>query len=648
MSEVRLEDCNSQQESQDNVQDNQQSSSRMITNSSNENGQSNVQKASSKDKTDREITNLTSIILSEKESSTSNSTMQKKDNKPPPIDISETSSVTNNGPKTPLTPGPLNQLNASGRRKKDHNKDRKIGHRRVDEQGQVTYKKIETSQICGSIQKGIGYAIASLASKTERDLLMQDFAMVETTTFPSQGSNITPAHPYSDFKFKTYSPLAFRYFRDLFGIQPEDFLLSVVNDPMIELSNPGASGSVFYLTLDDEFIIKTVQHKEAEFLQKLLPGYYMNLNQNPRTLLPKFYGLFCYICGGKNVRVCVMNNLLPSSIKMHQKYDLKGSTYKRKANKHEQKKPSPTYKDLDFMEHHPEGLFLEAETYTALMKTINRDCLVLESFKIMDYSLLVGIHNLDLAAKEKQEKMKEKSMESIAEEDQIDNEMAGDTNRDDYNRNSNSVPIEKTAAKRRADLSRSKSINKQRLAAYSTAMEAIHAEVEPIDEEDDVPPGGIPARNSKGERLLLFLGIIDILQSYRLKKKLEHTWKSMFSDGDTISVHKPSFYALRFQEFMGKKVFTKIPSLDLPEYTKGSHRKFRTLVSSYLALKHSPSKKKSSGQRLAMKQFSNESQQLSIQSPPLSSVPTKGSSSTSSNDHQPKEVTSNVMFISSL
>lgn len=26
----------------------------------------------------------------------------------------------------------------------------------------------------------------------------------------------------------------------------------------------------------------------------------------------------------------VMNNLLPSAIKMHEKYDLKGSTYKRK------------------------------------------------------------------------------------------------------------------------------------------------------------------------------------------------------------------------------------------------------------------------------------------------------------------------------
>jgi len=154
-------------------------------------------------------------------------------------------------------------------------KDRKIGHRRVDEAGQVTYKKIETSQICGSIQLGIGTAIASLASKPERDLLMQDFAMIETTNFVKEGSKTTPAHHYSDYKFKNYAPVAFRYFRDLFGIAPEDFLQSFCTEPLRELTNPGASGSVFYLTFDDEFIIKTVQHKEAEFLQKLLPGYYM-------------------------------------------------------------------------------------------------------------------------------------------------------------------------------------------------------------------------------------------------------------------------------------------------------------------------------------------------------------------------------------
>lgn len=50
---------------------------------------------------------------------------------------------------------------------------------------------------------------------------------------------------------------------------------SLCNEPLIELSNPGASGSLFYVSADDEFIIKTVQHKEAEFLQTLLPGYFM-------------------------------------------------------------------------------------------------------------------------------------------------------------------------------------------------------------------------------------------------------------------------------------------------------------------------------------------------------------------------------------
>ena len=61
---------------------------------------------------------------------------------------------------------------------------------------------------------------------------------------------------------------------------------------MVELTAAGASGSIFFVTRDDNFICKTVQHKEAEFLQTLLPAYYMNLKQNPRTLLPKFFGLY--------------------------------------------------------------------------------------------------------------------------------------------------------------------------------------------------------------------------------------------------------------------------------------------------------------------------------------------------------------------
>lgn len=149
----------------------------------------------------------------------------------------------------------------------------KIGHRRVDEHGQVTFKTIETSQICQSLQLGIRCAISRRGP--ERDVLMKDFIDIEITDFPAKGSVNTPAHKFDDFKFKTYAPNAFRYFRELFGIQTEDYLMSVGHKQLRELSNPGASGSVFYKTMDDRFIIKTVQQKESHFLRKLLPKYFM-------------------------------------------------------------------------------------------------------------------------------------------------------------------------------------------------------------------------------------------------------------------------------------------------------------------------------------------------------------------------------------
>ncbi|XP_073910386.1 phosphatidylinositol 4-phosphate 5-kinase type-1 gamma isoform X3 [Castor canadensis] len=403
---------------------------------------------------------------------------------------------------------------------------KKLGHRGVDASGETTYKKTTSSTLKGAIQLGIGYTVGNLSSKPERDVLMQDFYVVESIFFPSEGSNLTPAHHFQDFRFKTYAPVAFRYFRELFGIRPDDYLYSLCNEPLIELSNPGASGSLFYVTSDDEFIIKTVMHKEAEFLQKLLPGYYMNLNQNPRTLLPKFYGLYCVQSGGKNIRVVVMNNVLPRMVKMHLKFDLKGSTYKRRASKKEKEKSMPTYKDLDFMQDMPEGLLLDADTFSALVKTLQRDCLVLESFKIMDYSLLLGVHNIDQQERERQAE----GAQSTSDEKR---------------------PVGQKAL-------------------YSTAMESIQggaARGEAIETDDTM--GGIPAVNGRGERLLLHIGIIDILQSYRFIKKLEHTWKALVHDGDTVSVHRPSFYAERFFKFMSNTVFRKNSSLKSSPSKKG-------------------------------------------------------------------------------
>lgn len=104
--------------------------------------------------------------------------------------------------------------------------------------------------------------------------------------------------------------------------------------------------------------------------------FFQNLNQNPRTLLPKFYGLYCVQSGGKNIRLAVMNNVLPRVVKMHLKYDLKGSTYKRRASRKEREKSKPTFKDLDFMQDFPDGLLLDSDMNCALIKTLQRDCLV--------------------------------------------------------------------------------------------------------------------------------------------------------------------------------------------------------------------------------------------------------------------------------
>ncbi|KAJ8354710.1 hypothetical protein SKAU_G00222770 [Synaphobranchus kaupii] len=432
-----------------------------------------------------------------------------------PADSVSTAPTGSSGPRKVGSPEVAGSSGASQTMKKT------IGHRGVDPTGETTYKKTTSSALKGAIQLGITHTVGSLSQKAERDVLMQDFVMVETIFFPSEGSNLTPAHHYNDFKFKTYAPIAFRYFRELYGIRPDDYLFSLCNESLIELSNSGASGSVFYVSGDDEFIIKTVQKKEAEFLQKLLPGYFMNLNQNKRTLLPKFYGLYCVQAAGKNIRIVVMNNLLPCAVQMHLKYDMKGSTYKRRASPKEREKTVPTFKDLDFVQDLPEGLLLESDNYNALSKTIQRDCLLLQSFKIMDYSLLVGIHNLDQACRAR-------AGEGVGTEGAV------------------------TPDQRRPQAQK---------ALYCTAMESIQGEArgKGVVDSDQDHLGGIPARNSKGERMVVYIGIIDILQSYRFVKKLEHSWKALVHDGDTVSVHRPGFYAERFQQFMCNTVFKKIP-----------------------------------------------------------------------------------------
>ncbi|KAI6658499.1 hypothetical protein LOD99_15299 [Oopsacas minuta] len=381
----------------------------------------------------------------------------------------------------------------------------------------------DTEALMTTIQFGIAHSLAKISPKPKRDLLLPDFLTADNIPFPHQGSESTPAHKYKHFSLKSYSPAAFRHLRDHFDIQPEDFIASVCYTPLKQLGNPGASGSVFYLTQDDKYIIKTVSFNEAFFLQKLLAGYWMNLVQNTQTLLPKFLGLYAYQSGSRKIRFVVMNNLLPSTIKYHYKFDLKGSTYGRRASMKEKRKTSPTFKDLDFIQMFPQGLSTTPEMYSKLINTLHRDCMVLESFDIMDYSLLLAVHNV--------------SEEFRVNRSRFDLPM--ESHVIDTNTMNSNHPIHSDSIICEPDTPTETPLDNQNLTSYL----------------DRIPEDGVVATLPNGDIAVVYVGIIDILQKYRAKKKIEHAMKSVITKGDTVSVHNPAFYSLRFKKFMSQDIF---------------------------------------------------------------------------------------------
>ncbi|GFP85564.1 phosphatidylinositol 4-phosphate 5-kinase 9, partial [Phtheirospermum japonicum] len=61
--------------------------------------------------------------------------------------------------------------------------------------------------------------------------------------------------------------------------------------------------------------------------------------------------------------------------------------------------------------------------------------------------------------------------------------------------------------------------------------------------------------------VILYLGIMNILQEYNMSKKIERAYKSMQFDSLSISTADPTFYSQRFLEFI-QRVFPPNAVLD--------------------------------------------------------------------------------------
>ncbi|XP_057417438.1 phosphatidylinositol 4-phosphate 5-kinase 2-like [Lotus japonicus] len=375
----------------------------------------------------------------------------------------------------------------------------------VKKPGQTVSKGHKNYDLMLSLQQGIRFTVGKYVS-IMRELKPGDFDPREKfwTRLPQEGTKFPPPYQSLDFRWKDYCPMVFRHLRELFAIDPTDYMLAICgSDTLREMSSPGKSGSIFYLTQDDRFIIKTVKKSEVKVLIRMLPSYYQHVCQYKNTLVTAFLGVHCVKpVGGQKTRFIVMGNVFCSEYRIHRRFDLKGSSHGRTTDKpQEQIDETTTLKDLDL-----NFVFrLEQSWFQELKWQLDRDCEFLEAEGIMDYSLLIGLHFRNDHSAD--------GMKSSGKRDLHDDEM--------HLCRGPLIKLGMNMPARAERVSGSGSGN-------STLSE----------------------NSSEISDVILYFGIIDILQGYDIGKKIEHAYKSLQVDPTSISAVDPKLYSKRFRDFI--------------------------------------------------------------------------------------------------
>lgn len=298
-----------------------------------------------------------------------------------------------------------------------------------------------------------------------------------------------------------YAPYVFEDIRRMIGVEREDYqralgpenilgnLLMGFLNSMTELGAQGGSGALFYLTPDSNFFVKTIRKEEFDVAFGTLKQYYDHLKRNINSLIYKVTGLYSvetYIGGKpKTLYICILKNIF-SDLKADKVFDLKGSTHGRSSRKG--KKISSVLKDLDWIDDKLRWK-LEKGLQSYISQVIESDASFLQSINVMDYSLLLGIH-----------------------------EIKG--NPDDYLK----------SLARPCD---------SEVKYPNGAKKAIN----------NVFRGGVVAHDKS---CLYMFAIIDIYTFYNGSKKAENFFKTIVY-GSGISAVNPEIYAARFKSFMSKQ-----------------------------------------------------------------------------------------------
>jgi len=207
------------------------------------------------------------------------------------------------------------------------------------------------------------------------------------------------------------------------------------------------------------------------------------------------------------IGVVVMPNMLDTVV--HEVYDLKGSTYGRFTKEKDKEKgiANVVQKDLDVKFH----LYVPNEMAEHIREQIDSDCRFLESMRIMDYSLLLGMQRLPEGTYYLDEEGWPKIFEEEEEEEEQEPNQSATTTKQFRNRFQ-------------------KDIGGVCCLKVVEDSQGNKVTVEPV---------------------IALFGIIDILQTYDPAKCSEHWLKRLWIDPKAVSVTNPESYADRFQSSMG-------------------------------------------------------------------------------------------------
>ena len=479
-------------------------------------------------------------------------------------------------------------------------------------QGETIVKGHRSYELMLNLQLGIRFSIGKVNEEAVTPLQVSDFDknLDRQKFFPHNGSADTPPHTSTDFYWKTYCAKVFRDLRVRFGCNPGNYVMSLCGEQALrELSSPGKSGSVFYISDDDQYICKSLRKSELGHLCNILPSYYKHVIDHRRSILPKFYGLHRITNPQKSqrVRFVVMANVFCRDLPIHRKYDLKGSVVGRTT-------ASPVTEDTILKDLDLDCTFkLEKQMHADFFSQLKEDCAFLERMNIMDYSLLLGVHftdqeddedggagggggkggpggaaNLGTIAEDEAPTaarsldagmgngLRDEAEQGVAvqargsdddEEEGEGGEKApmgamGDVEAQVRQLNKITLGRERRSSQmtvghplktrtRRSDTMRPV-CDLKGLEELSVAMGVpFHVELGlnmPATVVYDAKTGKQP------RDAIVFFGIIDVLQDYNARKLLESNSKALVYRRSEISAVSPALYSRRFQEFM-KKVF---------------------------------------------------------------------------------------------